>query len=270
MKSNIRAPAFFYRQLIGIVCLAFSSITQGADIPPSYPDLLLDDIQHVVTEPARWQADDWKNLGWASLAVVSTAAIIDTPLRDEMRRQPGGNSLMLIEYLGAEYSIGVVGGFYLAGKLADNDKAISVAQDSLTASIIASGLITPTIKIVAGRSRPYEDAGTSDFRSLGANNPNSSFPSGHTTESFALASVISAHYEETWVKVSAYTVTGLVGIARTYHDAHFASDVVAGALIGNWVGLSVVSYNQQKRGMNIVLLPENTQDIIGIRLTGHF
>jgi membrane-associated phospholipid phosphatase len=268
LKSGISAR--FCHQLIGFIFFALSGIAQGADAPLSYPDLLLEDIQEVVTAPVRWQTNEWKNLGWASLAVVGTAAFIDAPLRDEMRRQPKGNSLMLIEHLGAEYSIAVMGGFYLAGSLADNDKAIAVAQDGLTASIIASGLVTPAIKIVAGRSRPYDNSGTTDFNSVGAANPNSSFPSGHTTEAFALASVISAHYEETWIKASAYTVAGLVGVARTYHDAHFASDVLAGALIGNWVGLSVVAHNQTKRGKNVVLLPDAAQDYFGLRLVGNF
>jgi membrane-associated phospholipid phosphatase len=267
---SLSIPARLCQPLIGFIFLANSGIAQGAEASPTYPDLLLEDIQVVLTAPARWQTEDWKNLGWASLAVIGTAAVIDAPLRDEMRRLPKNNSLMLIEHLGAEYSIGVLGGFYLAGSLADNDKAIAVAQDGLTASIIASGLITPAIKIVAGRSRPYDNTGTTDFNSLGAANPNSSFPSGHTTEAFALASVISAHYEETWIKASAYTVAGLVGIARTYHDAHFASDVLAGAFIGNWVGQSVVSHNQQRRKMHIVLLPQATQDIIGLTLAGDF
>lgn len=264
MRNEIRGS--LYAMLLGLCSLAHASNTT-----PSYPDLLLDDIQHVLTEPVRWHTADWQDFGWVSLAVVGTAVVIDAPLRDEMRSQPKDNTFMLyIERFGAEYSIGVVGGFYLAGSLAGNDKAVTVGQDALTASIIASGLISPVIKITAGRSRPYENAGTNNFQFLGASNRNASFPSGHTTEAFALASVISAHYEETWIKASAYAVAGLVGIARTYHDAHFASDVLAGALIGNWVGHSVVGHNEQKRGKSIVLLPQATQDTIGLQLTGNF
>ena len=250
--------------------VGLSSIAQAAGPSNSYPELLLDDIQFVLTEPARWQSTEWKNSAWAGLAVVATAAFIDAPLRDEMRRQPKDIPFMNIERFGADYSVGVVAGFYLVGSLAENETAVSVAQDALTASIIASGLITPAIKLATGRSRPYENMGTNDFNSLGAASPNSSFPSGHTTEAFALASVISSHYDATWIKVTVYTVASLVGIARTYHDAHFASDVVAGAFIGNWVGLSVVSHHQQSKGVNIMLRPEITQDIIGLRLAGKF
>jgi len=248
-----------------------SVAAQAIETSPSYPDLLLDDVKHVVTAPARWQAEEWKNLGWASLAVAGTAIVIDGPLRDGMRRQPGDNSFMLnIERFGAEYSVGVIGGFYLAGKLSNNDTALLVAQDSLTASIIASGLVTPALKLVSGRSRPYENAGTNDFQSLATGNHNSSFPSGHTTEAFALASVISAHYEETWIKSTAYIVAGLVGVARTYHDAHFASDVLAGAFIGNWVGQTVVAHKLMQRGRSMALLPVAGRDFLGLRLVGNF
>lgn len=261
-------PHFF---LATLLALWFCTIAHAAEPAPSYPTLLLDDIQYVVTEPSRWQAREWNNFGYTGLAVIGTALVIDAPLRDAMRRQPRDNNFMLnIERFGAEYSLAVVGGFYLAGSLADNDKAISVAQDGLTASIIASGLITPAIKIATGRSRPYEDAGTNDFHGLGARNRNSSFPSGHTTEAFALASVISAHYEETWIRYSVYAMASLVGVARAYHDAHFASDVLAGALIGNWVGLTVVAHNQKQRCNTVAILPEISHDLTGLRLTGGF
>jgi membrane-associated phospholipid phosphatase len=257
----------FYFTIIFISLLATSLKVQAADTTASYPDLFLDDVKYVLTKPAHWQTQEWKDLGWASLAVVSTAMLIDNPLHDKAHTQAGSSPFMLtIERFGADFSIGVIGGFYLTGSLADNDTAMLVAQDSLTASIIASGMITPTIKIITGRSRPYEEVGNNNFQGASASSPNSSFPSGHTTEAFALASVISAHYEETWIKSSVYTVATLVGMARVYNDAHFASDVLAGALIGNWVGRSVVAHNIKSRNKSMIILPEVGQNFWGIRL----
>ena len=89
-----------------------------------------------------------------------------------------------------------VGWIYLAG-LAGNDTADEVAQDGLAASLIASGLITPSIKLLVGRSRPRANEGIANFKPF--SDPNASFPSGHTTEAFALASVIANHYDERWV-----------------------------------------------------------------------
>src|SRR5665647_1374787 len=53
--------------------------------------------------------------------------------------------MLKVERFGAEYSVGVLGGFYLAGVIG-NETAAEVAQDGLAASIIASGMITPARK----------------------------------------------------------------------------------------------------------------------------
>lgn len=252
------------------VLLCAAQAAWADDTPPSYPVLVMDDVKHVVTAPSRWEDADWKSAGWDALAVVGTALVIDRPLRDEMRRhQPTNNQFLLqVERFGAQYSAGVVGGFYLVGALGGNENAVQVAEDGLAASLIASGLVTPAIKLVAGRTRPRDNKGVYNFKPFTV--ANSSFPSGHTTEAFALASVIANHYEETWVSCASYSIAGLVGLARTYHDAHFASDVVAGAMIGTLVGKSVVGYNQERRAGHVALLPDIAPGMLGLRLSGNF
>lgn len=257
-----------------VLALLLAGTARADDTPPySYPSILLDDAKHVLTAPARWQKPEWQYLGLAAVGVIGVAAIADGPVRDEMARHaPNDNRFMRnIERFGAQYSVGVLGGFYLAGAIGDNETATAVAQDGLAASIIASGIITPAIKFVTGRARPRENLGVAHFHpfSLGYSS-NSSFPSGHTTEAFALASVISSHYEERWVSCASYSVAGLVGVARSYHGAHFASDILAGALIGTLVGKSVVAHNKSLRPGKMVLLPEITTDSIGVRLTSNF
>lgn len=258
----------------GMYLLCSNSTAHADDVPSlSYPALVLDDVKHVLTAPARWQEPEWQNLGLASIGVVVVAAIADSPVRDEMRRHaPNNNGFMLgVERFGAEYSLGVLGGFYLAGALVNNDRAAAVAQDGLAASLIASGMITPTIKFIAGRGRPREDVGTANFRPFdGSYASNSSFPSGHTTQAFAVAAVIADHYEAAWVSCVSYSVAGLVGAARSYHDAHFASDVLAGALIGTLVGKSVVAHNQSLRSRKVVWLPEISPELLGVRIVSVF
>ena len=260
--------------LSGIVLALLLAGTARADgIPYSYPAVLADDVKHVLSAPARWQEAEWQYLGLAAVGVIGVAAIADGPVRDEMARHaPNDNRFMRnVERFGAQYSLGVLGGFYLAGAIGNNDTATAVAQDGLAASIIASGIITPAIKFVTGRARPRENLGVAHFHPFSLSySSNSSFPSGHTTEAFALASVISSHYEETWVACASYSVAGLVGVARSYHGAHFASDILTGALIGTLVGKSVVAHNKSLRSGKVVLLPEITPGSIGVRLTSHF
>jgi hypothetical protein len=253
--------------LAALLALCFAHKVGATEL--SYPEILIDDVKYVVTSPARWEEAEWHKAGWASLAVVGTALVIDRPLRDEMRRHSGDNTFMTqVERFGVQYAAGVVGGFYLVGALTDNENSRQVAQDSIAASLIASGIITPAIKLVAGRSRPRDDVGIYHFKPF--SNVNSSFPSGHTTEAFAVASVVANHYEETWVTCTAYSIAGLVGLARTYHHAHFASDVVAGAVIGTLVGKSVVAHNASLRSGKLVLLPDFSQGLIGVRIAGRF
>ena len=267
MRLNF-ASRFQQTLCTGALLLGLTQSALASDAAPGYPELVVDDVKHVITAPSRWEKQEWQNLGLAALAVAGTAAIIDRPLRDEMRRHSGSSRFMRdVERFGAEYSAGVLGGFFLAGAVGNNDKAMWVAQDGLAASLIASGMVTPVLKYATGRSRPRDNAGITHFKPFSGN---ASFPSGHATQAFAVASVISAHYDDTWVKCSSYTVAGLVGAARSYHDAHFASDVLAGALIGTLVGQSVVEYNQQHRSGKMALLPETSPGLIGARITGGF
>ncbi len=249
------------------------NLSARADNTYSYPGMLVDDVKHVITAPSRWQETEWQNLGLAAAGLIGVAAIADGPIRDEMSRHAPNDSRFMrnVERFGAQYSLGVLGGFYLAGAIGDNETAQAVAQDGLAASIIASGMITPAIKLITGRARPRENLGVAHFHPFSLSySSNSSFPSGHTTEAFALASVIAGHYEESWVGYASYSVAGLVGVARSYHGAHFASDVLAGALIGTLVGKSVVAHNSQLRAGKVVMLPEVGPGMIGVRLTRKF
>ncbi len=256
-------------RLFLVLLLALCLVHKVGATELSYPEILIDDVTHVVSAPARWEDAEWRQAGWASLAVVGTALLIDRPLRDEMRRHTGDNSFITqVERFGSQYAVGVVGGFYLVGALADDENSLQVARDGIAASLIASGIVTPAIKLVAGRSRPRANAGVYNFKPF--SDTNSSFPSGHTTEAFALASVIANHYDETWVTCTSYSIAGLVGLARTYHDAHFASDVLAGAMIGTLVGKSVVAHNTALRSGKVALLPVVARGLIGIRIAGSF
>jgi hypothetical protein len=251
-----------------LLCCALQA-AHAADAPPSYPELVIDDVTHTLSAPARWDNDDWKKAGWGTAAVLGTALVVDHPWRNEMRRQKPNNSFMLqVERFGSQYSVAVVGGFLVVGALSGNENTLQTGEDTLTASLIASGIITPTLKLAFGRARPRANQGVNYFKPF--SKANASFPSGHTTEAFALASVISGHYEEAWVGYTSYTIAGLVGVARTYHDAHFASDVLAGAMIGTLVGTSVVNYNRERRAGKVALMPDIAPGMVGIRVAGNF
>jgi hypothetical protein len=241
-----------------------------AEESPSFLGIIGDDFKYVATAPSRWESNDWQTVGWATLAVAGTSIIADRPVRDYMRQQARDNVFLnKVENFGQSYALGVMGGFYLAGVIGDNEKSVNVAQDLVAASLV-SATINQTIKVATNRYRPRDNQDIYNFQGYTGLNNNSSFPSGHTTEAFTLASVIASHYEETWVSVSVYSIAGLVGVARMYNDAHYASDVTASAIIGTVVGKSIVKHNLTLRTKKMALLPILAPDYAGVQVVGVF
>jgi membrane-associated phospholipid phosphatase len=133
-----------------------------------------------------------------------------------------------------------------------------------TQAYITAGAMSETVKYLTGRQRPnYVDPGYLDaapangvFRGPAIFNGNhpasgfgSSFPSGHTTAAFAAATVFAYEYkDQTLIPVIAYSAASLVGISRITQNAHWATDVLAGALLGYVTGKQVVrNYHRYAR-----------------------
>ena len=65
-----------------------------------------------------------------------------------------------------------------------------------------------------------------------------SFPSGHTSSSFACATVI-FRMNKKW-GIGALILAALIGFSRLYNYVHFPTDVLAGAVIGAAIGFLAV------------------------------
>ncbi len=232
-----------------------------------YGKLVIDDAWHVATIPARMNRNEWLFAGLGASAIAATAAFADKPIQkysQKHRNNARDNFAKDIEPFGEAYSFGVLAAFELEGMAFNDDRSKAVAQDGLASSIIASGIITPSLKFIAGRSRPGKDKGAHDFHPFSGN---ASFPSGHATQAFAVASVIADHYDPWYVKAGAYGVASLVGYARVERNAHWASDVLAGALIGTIVGKTITKFNKAKRYEFSVVSDEKT---VGLKATHTF
>jgi hypothetical protein len=208
------------------------------------------DIKETFTAPARWETRDWLIAGGITAGIGLTMAF-DKDIQEAVQRNRNStvNSVFdAVEPFGAEYAPGVLGAFYLGGVIFKDQRARSVGLDGLSASIIASGLILQPLKYGIGRSRPSDSQGVYNFQPFSGKD---SFPSGHATEAFTLATVIAEHYDSLWVKFGSYGLASMVGYARLNNNAHWASDVVAGAAIGTFVGHVVVHFNQNHRNVSL-------------------
>lgn len=110
-------------------------------------------------------------------------------------------------------------------------------------AIAVSGLVTATIKGLAGRKRPAispDDPGSFAWlRGMREGGDYQAVPSGHTTAAFAFATA--AHLEvkrraprhARWVGFAVYGSALTTAYGRMHDDRHWLSDVVTGAGIGS-------------------------------------
>lgn len=83
------------------------------------------------------------------------------------------------------------------------------------------------LKPLVSRTRPYDLLGYEILiRRLG----DASFPSGHTSASFAAATALYAIHRS--YGIAAYILAALIGFSRLYLGVHFPTDVFIGAIIG--------------------------------------
>lgn len=209
--------------------------------------LVLFDVREVLTAPVRWDGSDWLKAGIGAAAVTTTVLALDQPIREASQRSRTASrddAATTIQRFGQEGAWAVIGAFAVAGWGFEDYTSRRVVVDALSASLIAGGVVTTSLKNAVGRYRPDETAATWYARPFSGN---VSFPSGHTTQAFAVAAVISGHYEQTWVRVTSFFIAGCVGLARIQLNQHYASDVVLGALVGTAIGGTVVTRNERRR-----------------------
>jgi undecaprenyl-diphosphatase len=118
-------------------------------------------------------------------------------------------------------------------------------RDALEAAAFAS-LFTAVLKPVFGRERPYQSDGQTLFHGL--TTQYTSFPSGHATTAFAVASVIAMRTDGWIVPTVAYTLATLVAFDRVNDQKHFVGDVFAGAAMGVAVGRFIVGRHRREEG----------------------
>jgi len=150
-------------------------------------------------------------------------------------------------------------GLYLIGRANGNRRVQSLGLHSVE-SILIADVLGGSIKLVAGRARPYVDidnpADFGLFRGL-KGHAYQSFPSGHTINAFAFASTVTRESQFWWPHKAFYVGTvmyggaALMGVSRIYNNQHWASDVLAGAAIGTLVGVKVVKYTHSHPGNRV-------------------
>ncbi len=89
---------------------------------------------------------------------------------------------------------------------------------------------TYALKYLVNRPRPYITH--PDLKNL-TTEGSPSFPSGHTSSAFSIATSLSLNFRKWYVVVPAYTWAAATGYSRMYLNVHYPSDVLVGAVLGS-------------------------------------
>lgn len=101
---------------------------------------------------------------------------------------------------------------------------------------LADGVSYRVVKAVAERPRPVESGIEVQLRTH--NHSGTSFPSNHTANVFAAATVLSFAFP-VWSGLF-FLIAACVGYSRIYVGVHFPLDVIGGAILGSLLALLVV------------------------------
>jgi membrane-associated phospholipid phosphatase len=150
----------------------------------------------------------------------------------------------------------LIGVGYLSGRWSHHDRFAEASSLSAEAALSA-GLWSSILKAVTARTRP-EGTGTGNFGDYSPKQGEQvgSFPSGHATGAFAVATVFAGVYSDhRWVPWVAYGTAGLIGASRLALSRHFPTDVVAGALLGNSMGRMVLTRSRESAARQSTIMP---------------
>ena len=198
------------------------------------------DSAALVKAPASWDATDWERFGLLSAGLGGLFLVDESVYRyvEDHRTEAGDRFARAVTPFGQEYAFGLSVGLLAGGLVFSAPGTRDTGRDALEASVLSFVIANLVLKPVIGRQRPWVSNGETVFDPF-SHDP--SFPSGHATEAFAVASVIAMRSEGWVIPTLAYTTASLVAVSRVEQSDHFTSDVFAGAVLGITVGRFVVS-----------------------------
>jgi membrane-associated phospholipid phosphatase len=186
----------------------------------------------------------------ASGATLLAAWHLDDELRrdDASLRGPAAHRLAGIGYeLGGRRTlipafVGALVVTQVAGWPTEPERVLHVL-----AGAAGAGLVTEGIKHTVGRGRPREVDDPRQFRPFSRRNAWMAFPSGHATAGFGVAAALAEEFDLGGFEWVGYGLAGLIAWSRVYDDAHWASDTVAGAIVGIAVARATVGWLNRGR-----------------------
>ena len=247
-RSQCRRGIMLFTVVLATASAVGAQTPSPTPTPSATPSLerqffknILGDQKAIWTSPFRLQRRDvkWMVPGGIGLMTLITTDRITGDEMFEFNRQVKASRW--ISQAGSGYTLGAVAaGFYFIGREKNDDRAREtglLSAEALVDSLIVGG----TLKEVTQRGRPLDGHERSEFFDGG-----SAFPSGHSMQAWAVATIIANEYRHRRaVQIAAYATASAVSIARFTGHKHYLSDVLAGSALGYGIGKYVYHAHHQ-------------------------
>jgi membrane-associated phospholipid phosphatase len=204
------------------------------------------DFGHLAVSPAHWKGADFLILGGT---VAGTAALftVDDQIADWVMDHHSTSSGWVprtLSHLAEPPFLGsTIAAIYLSGEIFDSKPLRRVGLLCLEA-YGANAIISSFIKFLVGRARYSAGEGDRSFHPFSFNFISRSFPSGHSGSFFAFAAVLAGEVDKPLVGALLYTLAGAVAVSRIHDNDHWASDILAGSVLGYVIGKAVLHLNR--------------------------
>ena len=197
------------------------------------------DFKYTSSGPARWKKKDWLILSGVVAVGVGLYAV-DPQIYDWTQRTKSDGTETFAEYFeifgNGTTALVTSAALYVYGAALKKGKSKRVSL-LLLESYLISGLYARIAKFAFGRWRPWNFNEGEEKHNIW-NGPRfvdqkTSFYSGHSTSSFALATTFAFEFKDKpWVGILAYSLATASNMTRIHDRAHWASDVFIGSAIG--------------------------------------
>jgi membrane-associated phospholipid phosphatase len=205
--------------------------------PANYIKELIRDQKKIFESPRHIGRSEMK---WIVPLAVTTAVLIESDRKTSSWVSPNGtlaSASHLVSWGGNVFvATSFATGLYAWGKSHDDRRLQKTGKLSFEA-LVGTSLVIALTKNIAERTHPNADNGRGQFFQEGK-----SFPSGHSSDAWAVATVIGYEYHDRpIIKYAAFASAIAISLARYSGRSHFMSEVLVGSAIGYGTGRFVYS-----------------------------
>jgi membrane-associated phospholipid phosphatase len=266
-------PVYTAAQDQPIIGLSDSSLQRCVVELPKIPKLQLRLPAYVTPQLIKTSA-----IAVAGISIWSvTYEHLDEPMREaSLRYKPSAVTMAadLFEPLGRQKYLAPLAGLAIVGGIATRDVKLRQAGIISMGSLLTNAVVTHTLKQAFQRHRPSATDDNDIFDGPLQKARNTSFPSSHTSTAFTIAtSFATVYHNHKYIPPIAYGLATLVGLSRIQHNAHWATDVLAGAAVG-YLNAKGVSYlyrftNEQlkTKKMSLMMVPSMSPASVGFSMS---